>query len=101
MVKEVKVKFNGVEYRKPVLNTSDTFEFGWKIAPRITSLLTAIGFKVTDLQGENSKTFADVIEKIFSEKSRKNTCQMHEDVIKCLSAAKGLCDTSRAGQRYA
>lgn len=65
MVKEVKVKFNGVEYRKPVLNTSDTFEFGWKIAPRITSLLTAIGFKVTDLQGENSKTFADVIEKIF------------------------------------
>ena len=32
---------------------------------------------------------------------RKNTCQMHEDVIEYLSAAKGLCDTSRAGQRYA
>ena len=31
----------------------------------------------------------------------KNTCQMHEDVIEYLSAAKGLCDTSRAGQRYA
>ena len=26
---------------------------------------------------------------------------MHEDVIEYLSAAKGLCDTSRAGQRYA
>ena len=26
---------------------------------------------------------------------------MHADVIKYLSAAKGLCDTSRAGQRYA
>ena len=39
--------------------------------------------------------------KIKSAFFRKNTCQMHEDVIEYLSAAKGLCDTSRAGQRYA
>ena len=42
--------------------------------------------------GENKKEKYDFL---------KNTCQMHADVIKYLSAAKGLCDTSRAGQRYA
>lgn len=65
MTKEVCIIFNGVKYSRPVLNTADTFEFGWKIAPRISSLLTAIGFKVADFEGENSETFCNVIEKIF------------------------------------
>lgn len=66
MAKKIEVTFNGVKYSRNALNVSDTFVFGWKVAPKITALFTAIGFKVSDFQGENSETFSKVIDKIFN-----------------------------------
>lgn len=65
MVKQIEVTYNGIKYSRNALSVADTFTFGWKIAPKITALFTAIGFKVSDFEGENSETFAKVIDKIF------------------------------------
>ena len=66
MAKKIEVTYNGVKYSRNALSVSDTFAFGWKVAPKITALFTAIGFKVSDFQGENSETFSKVIDKIFN-----------------------------------
>lgn len=66
MTKKIEITYNGVKYSRNALSVSDTFIFGWKVAPKITALMTAIGFKVTDFAGENSETFSKVIEKIFN-----------------------------------
>lgn len=65
MTKMVEVTFNGVKYSRPVLTTSDTLEFGWKIAPRLSSFITAIGFKVANFEGEDSRSMSEVFYKVF------------------------------------